>query len=123
MSDAQNGALRRLSTEQARPELAELDLLAPQELVELMCGDLHRVTDAVSAAQPEIAQTVDGVSTRMERGGRLIYVGAGTAGRVGMLDAAEAGPTFNVPAGQVVGVLAGGVGAWSTPVENAEDDY
>jgi N-acetylglucosamine-6-phosphate deacetylase len=123
MSDAQNGALRRLSTEQARPELAELDLLAPQELVELMCGDLHRVTDAVSAAQPEIAQTVDGVSTRMERGGRLIYVGAGTAGRVGMLDAAEAGPTFNVPAGQVVGILAGGVGAWSTPVENAEDDY
>jgi N-acetylglucosamine-6-phosphate deacetylase len=124
MSDTQeNETLRRLSTEQARPDLADLDLLPPQQLVELMSGDLHRVTDAVSAAQREIAQTVEAVSTRMERGGRLIYVGAGTAGRVGMLDAAEAGPTFNVPAGQVVGILAGGSGAWSTPVENAEDDY
>src|ERR1700753_2574286 len=120
MSDVKNGTLRRLSTEQARPELAELDLLAPEQLVELMCGDLYRVTDAVSAAQTEIAETVEGVSTRMERGGRLIYVGAGTAGRVGMLDAAEAGPTFNITPGQVVGVLAGGGAGGGRPGREAD---
>ncbi len=116
------GELRRLSTEQSRPELADLDLQSPQRLVELMCADLGRVTDAVSEAQTEIGRVVDEVATRMERGGRLIYIGAGTAGRLGMLDAAEAGPTFNVDAGQVVGILAGGPVAWSVPVENAEDD-
>jgi N-acetylglucosamine-6-phosphate deacetylase len=123
MTDQADGhELRRLSTEQVRPELADLDLLSAQELVALMCADVERVPEAVSAAQPAIARTVDAVVARMERGGRLIYVGAGTAGRVGMLDAAEAGPTFNIPAGKVIGVIAGGAGAWSTPIENAEDD-
>lgn len=114
--------LRSLSTEQARPNLEDLDLLSSGELVELMCSDLHRVSDAVAAAQDSISQTVDAIVDRMAQGGRLIYVGAGTAGRLGMLDAAEAGPTFNVPEGQVVAVLAGGIGAWSSPVEDAEDD-
>ena len=62
-----------------------------------MCADVRRVPDAVEAAEDAIVQAVDGVVDRLERGGRLIYVGAGTAGRLGMLDAAEAGPTFNVP--------------------------
>ncbi len=114
--------LRRLTTEQVRPELAGLDLLSSAELVALMCDDVHRVPDAIAAAQAAIARTVDGVVARLERGGRLIYLGAGTAGRVGMLDAAEAGPTFNIAPGQVIGVLAGGAGAWSVPAENAEDD-
>jgi N-acetylglucosamine-6-phosphate deacetylase len=114
--------LQRLGTEQIRHELADLDRLSVDELVSLMCADVHRVPDAILAAEASIAQTVEGVVDRLERGGRLIYVGAGTAGRLGMLDAAEAGPTFNVPPGQVVGVLAGGLGAMQSPVENAEDD-
>jgi len=119
---ADGRTLGRLSTEQARPELADLDLLSASELVALMCAEARRVPDAVSEVQGAIATTVEAVVARMQRGGRLIYVGAGTAGRVGMLDAAEAGPTFNTEPGQVVGVLAGGTDAWVTPVENAEDD-
>ena len=123
MSDARDIAgLQRLGTEQIRHELADLDRLSIDELVALMCADVHRVPDAVLAAEAAIVQTVEGVVDRLERGGRLIYVGAGTAGRLGMLDAAEAGPTFNVPPGQVVGVLAGGLDAMQLPVENAEDD-
>jgi N-acetylmuramic acid 6-phosphate etherase len=119
---ANDAKLGRLITEQARSELADLDLLSADELVALMCTDAHRVPEAVTGAQGAIARTVEESVSRMERGGRLIYIGAGTAGRVGMLDAAEAGPTFNTPPGQVVGVLAGGAVAWGTPIENAEDD-
>ncbi len=123
MSDEHETAdLRRLSTEQSRRELDDLDLLSIEQLVSLMCSDVHRVPIAVEAAEAAIARTVHGVVDRLERGGRLVYVGAGTAGRLGMLDAAEAGPTFNVPQGQVIGVLAGGAGAFDVPIENAEDD-
>jgi N-acetylglucosamine-6-phosphate deacetylase len=114
--------LERLGTEQIRPELADLDQLSVEELVSLMCSDVRRVPDALDAAEDAIASAVTGVVERLERGGRLVYVGAGTAGRLGMLDAAEAGPTFNVREGQVIGVLAGGTDAFSVPVENAEDD-
>ena len=123
MTEAHDGEeLGGLSTEQPRPELTDLDLLSAEQLVSLMCSDVHRVPDAVAAAEASIARAVEGVVAHLARGGRLIYVGAGTAGRIGMLDAAEAGPTFNVPQGQVIGVLAGGSGALDVPVENAEDD-
>ena len=115
--------LRRLGTEQVRPELATLDELSIDDLVTLMCHDVQRVPEALSAAHDAIASAVEGVVAALESGGRLIYVGAGTAGRLGMLDAAEAGPTFNVDEGQVVGILAGGLNAFGVPVENAEDDY
>ena len=116
-------ALRLLGTEQVRPELEALDQMSVDDLVELMCHDVRQVPGALSAARAAIAAAVSGVVTQLERGGRLIYVGAGTAGRLGMLDAAEAGPTFNVDEGQVVGVLAGGLNAFGVPIENAEDDY
>ncbi len=119
---SESRGLGRLVTEQSRPELADLDLLPAEVLVALMCADIGRVPDAVAGAQSAITRAVVEISARLERGGRLIYVGAGTAGRIGMLDAAEAGPTFNVPSGQVLGVLAGGVGAFDVPAENAEDD-
>ncbi len=123
MSELPDGSeLHRLSTEQSREELADLDLLSASELVALMCLDVQRVPAALDAAQPAIARAVEGIVERLERGGRLVYVGAGTAGRLGLLDAAEAGPTFNVPQGQVIGVLAGGSGAFDVPRENAEDD-
>ena len=116
-------ALRLLGTEQVRPELADLDRLNVSDLIDVMCTDVRRVPDALLVAEPQIVKAVSSIVSRLERGGRLIYVGAGTAGRLGMLDAAEAGPTFNVREGQVVGVLAGGSNAFGIPVENAEDDY
>jgi N-acetylglucosamine-6-phosphate deacetylase len=114
--------LRGLATEQPRPELSDLDLLSVEQLVSLMCADVRRVPEAVEAAEEQIALAVDAVAGALGRGGRLIYVGAGTAGRIGLVDAAEAGPTFNAPQGQVVGVLAGGRRAFDAPVENAEDE-
>ena len=113
----------RLDTERVRPELARLDEMSVGELVDLMCLDVQRVPDALLGAGDAIKDAVAGVVTQLERGGRLVYVGAGTAGRLGMLDAAEAGPTFNVRDGQVIGVLAGGLSAFDVPRENAEDDH
>jgi N-acetylglucosamine-6-phosphate deacetylase len=120
-SDADS--LRLLGTEQVRPELANLDQLSVEELVEVMCSDVRRVPEALAASQDEIVKAVTGIVERLARGGRLVYVGAGTAGRLGMLDAAEAGPTFNIDDGQVVGVMAGGTTAFGVPIENAEDDF
>jgi N-acetylglucosamine-6-phosphate deacetylase len=114
--------LGALETEQTRPELSDLDLLSVEQLVSLMCADVRRVPDAVEAAGEQIARAVVGVVGALGRGGRLIYVGSGTAGRIGMLDAAEAEPTFNVPRGRVIGILAGGRAAFEGPVENAEDE-
>jgi N-acetylglucosamine-6-phosphate deacetylase len=115
--------LEQLSTEQVRPELSDLDELSIDDLVSLMCADVRQLPGALVAAQHQIVDAVAVVVPRLERGGRLIYVGAGTAGRLGMLDAAEAGPTFNVDEGQVIGVLAGGLDAFGVPKENAEDDF
>jgi N-acetylmuramic acid 6-phosphate etherase/N-acetylglucosamine-6-phosphate deacetylase len=115
--------LEQLSTEQVRPELSDLDELSIDDLVDLMCADVRQLPNALVAAEHQIVGAVTDIVARLEQGGRLIYVGAGTAGRLGMLDAAEAGPTFNVREGQVVGVLAGGLDAFGVPKENAEDDF
>jgi N-acetylmuramic acid 6-phosphate etherase len=112
--------LGHLSTEGARPERAEIDRLPTDELVRLMNEDDQTVALAVTHARAQIAAAVDAIVPRLEAGGRLIYVGAGTAGRLGVLDASECGPTFN--SDQVVGYIAGGPGAVSTATESAEDD-
>ena len=114
--------LGALDTEAVRPELAGLDVLDAPDLVALMTSESTRAGDAVVRATPQIAAAVAGVARRLARGGRLIYVGAGTAGRLGVLDAAEAGPTFDVPEGVVVAVFAGGRDAMARPREGAEDD-
>ena len=114
--------LGSLATEAVRPELAALDLLGTTELVSLMAADSRRATDAVVAAVPAISAAVEAVCDRLGAGGRLIYVGAGTAGRLAVLDAAELGPTFSVPAGQAEAVIAGGDSALRHPAEGAEDD-
>jgi N-acetylmuramic acid 6-phosphate etherase len=111
----------RLATEQVRPEFADLDLLGPADLVTLMAAESRRAPEAVIAAQASIALAVAQIAERMDRGGRLIYVGAGSAGRLGVLDAAESGPTFDTADGQIVGLIAGGDGAMFRPVEAAED--
>ncbi|MFJ6985254.1 MULTISPECIES: N-acetylmuramic acid 6-phosphate etherase [unclassified Streptomyces] len=115
------GQLGTLATEAFRPELAEIDRLPTLDLARLMNGEDHAVPAAVAARLPEIAAVIDAVAARMARGGRLVYAGAGTAGRLGVLDASECPPTFNADPGQVVGLIAGGPDALVTSVEGAED--
>jgi N-acetylmuramic acid 6-phosphate etherase len=114
--------LEGLVTETAQPGRMTLDLAPTDELVRLMAAEDALVPPAVAGAAKAIAEAIDIVVERLSRGGRLIYVGAGTAGRIGVVDAAESGPTFSSPPGQVVGVIAGGADAFVTSVEGAEDD-
>jgi N-acetylmuramic acid 6-phosphate etherase len=91
-------------TEAHRPELSDLDVRTTRELVALMNETDAGVAGAVAAAGDELAHAIDAVVDRLEAGGRLVYVGAGTSGRLAELDAAECGPTFSIPDGQVVAV-------------------
>ncbi|WP_086771754.1 N-acetylmuramic acid 6-phosphate etherase [Streptomyces bobili] len=113
--------LGSLTTEAFRPELAEIDRLPTLDIARLMNGEDAGVAGAVAARLPEIAWAVDAIAARMGRGGRLVYAGAGTAGRLGVLDASECPPTFDTAPGQVVGLIAGGPRAMVTSVEGAED--
>ncbi|KMS70142.1 MULTISPECIES: N-acetylmuramic acid 6-phosphate etherase [Streptomyces] len=113
--------LASLTTEAFRPELAEIDRLPTLDIARLMNGEDAGVPAAVATQLPRIAAAVDAVAARMSRGGRLVYAGAGTAGRLGVLDASECPPTFNTDPDQVVGLIAGGPAAMVTSVEGAED--
>ncbi|CAG7639903.1 N-acetylmuramic acid 6-phosphate etherase [Actinacidiphila bryophytorum] len=114
--------LDTLTTEAFRPELAEIDRLPTLEIARTMNGEDTTVPAAVAAQLPSIAAAIDGIADRMARGGRLVYAGAGTAGRLGVLDASECPPTFNTTPGQeVVGLIAGGPAAMVTSIEGAED--
>lgn len=113
--------LATLTTEAFRPELAEIDRLATAEIARIMNGEDQTVPTAVAARLPEIAAAIDATAARMARGGRLIYAGAGTAGRLGVLDASECPPTFNTDPADVIGLIAGGPSAMVTAVEGAED--
>ncbi len=119
---AELAGLGLLTTEEVRPELDDLDLLGAADLVSLMAAESRRATDAVAAAAPAITSAVALVCRQLRAGGRLVYVGAGTAGRLAVLDAAELGPTFNVPDGMVEALIAGGDMALRHAVEGAEDD-
>lgn len=114
--------LSTLGTEASTIERGDLDLLDTTELVQRMNAEDHRVPAAVGERSAEIAAAVDGITERFRRGGRLIYLGAGTAGRVGVLDASECPPTFGTDPSTVVGLIAGGETAIRAAVENAEDD-
>lgn len=114
--------LSSLGTEASATHRGDLDLLGTAELVHRMNAEDHRVADAVAERSAEIAAAVDGITERFRRGGRLIYIGAGTAGRVGVLDASECPPTFGTDPSMVVGLIAGGETAIRSAVENAEDD-
>lgn len=113
--------LDSLTTEAFRPELADIDTLPTLDLARLMNGEDAQVAAAVGRRLPEISAAVDAIAARMAGGGRLVYAGAGTAGRLGVLDASECPPTFNTRPGQVIGVIAGGPEALVTSVEGAED--
>ncbi|WP_329051412.1 N-acetylmuramic acid 6-phosphate etherase [Streptomyces violaceus] len=113
--------LESLTTEAFRPELADIDRLPTLDIARLMNGEDATVAGAVAARLPQIAAAIDAVAERMARGGRLVYAGAGTAGRLGILDASECPPTFNTDPSRVVGLIAGGPEAVVTSVEGAED--
>ncbi|GAA1506061.1 N-acetylmuramic acid 6-phosphate etherase [Streptomyces synnematoformans] len=113
--------LESLTTEAFRPELAEIDRLASLEIARIMNEEDSGVPGAVAAQLPQIAAAIDATAERMARGGRLLYLGAGTAGRLGVLDASECPPTFNTDPAQVVGMIAGGDKAIRTSTEGAED--
>ena len=110
-----------LPTERRNPASAELDQLSTLEMMRVMNEEDAKVAAAVAAALPQIAAAVDAIAERFARGGRLFYLGAGTSGRLGVLDASECPPTFGVPASLFVGLIAGGDSALRTSSEGSED--
>lgn len=110
-----------LLTEQANPLSTELDQLATADLVQLFCEEDRRPQEAVAAAAPALTAAIDAIAERLAQGGRMFYLGAGTSGRLGVLDAAECPPTFCSPPEVVQGVLAGGAAALLRSSEGLED--
>lgn len=113
--------LGALVSETRNPQTMDLDALTTIELVNRFNQQDTLVAEAVKATLPEVAKAVDAAATALKAGGRIIYMGAGTSGRLGVLDASECPPTFGVPHGLVVGLIAGGPGALLKAVEGAED--
>jgi N-acetylmuramic acid 6-phosphate etherase len=111
-----------LLTETRHPDTARIDQLSTRDMLEVINAADRSIADAVHAELGRIAEAVDGIAERMEKGGRLFYVGAGTSGRLGVLDASECPPTYNVDPGLVVGLIAGGDYALRHSIEGAEDD-
>lgn len=109
-------------TEHANPRSAELDRLETPALVELLAGEQRAAAEAVLAQTASLADAVDAIAGRLARGGALHYVGAGSSGRLAVLDAAEMYPTFGTPPDLVRAHIAGGASALARPVEGAEDD-
>lgn len=111
-----------LATEQVNPATAAIDEMSTMEVLGLINQEDQKVAEAVAQALPAIAAAIDAVYEKMRAGGRLFYCGAGTSGRLGLLDAAECPPTFSVAPDVVVGLLAGGAEAFAQAKEGAEDD-
>src|SRR5262244_1839151 len=109
-------------TEQINPNTTEIDSLPSLEALRIINKEDKKVAEAVEKVLPAIARAVDGIVERLERGGRLFYIGAGTSGRLGVLDASECPPTFGVSPDLVQGVIAGGYDACYKAVEASEDD-
>ncbi len=114
--------LAALLTEQANPKSANIDRLSTEQMLRVIGAEDHKVAGAIAAEIPHIARAVDAIAAAFGSGGRLFYIGAGTSGRLGVLDASECPPTFNVPADLVQGIIAGGESALSRATETTEDD-
>lgn len=121
-NDALIAALSHLVSEGRNPDTMDIDLLSSQEIVERLNQQDKQVPLAVEAVLPQIAQAVDKITAAFKQGGRLIYLGAGTSGRLGVLDASECPPTFGVSDQMVIGLIAGGKEAMFTAQEGAEDN-
>ncbi|WP_288064991.1 N-acetylmuramic acid 6-phosphate etherase, partial [Rodentibacter caecimuris] len=113
--------LSTLITEQRNPHSMNIDQLSALEIVTLMNQEDRQIPLAIERALPQIAQAVEAIVNAFQQGGRLIYIGAGTSGRLGVLDASECPPTFGVSGEMVKGIIAGGELAIRHPVEGAED--
>jgi len=111
-----------LTTEQSNPASNAIDRMDPIEIARLMNREDQRVVEAVERVLPSIGRAIEKVTQCVNNSGRLIYMGAGTSGRLGVLDASECPPTFNTPPSLVVGLIAGGHQALTTAIEGAEDD-
>ena len=114
--------LSSMITETRNPASVEIDQLSTLEMLRVINQEDQQVALAVSQLLPEITRAVDAIAAAFGKGGRLVYIGAGTSGRLGILDASECPPTYGVSAEQVVGLIAGGHKAILQAVENAEDD-
>jgi N-acetylmuramic acid 6-phosphate etherase len=114
--------LEKLLTEQANPASDSLDSLATEEVLRIINAEDAKVAGAVEREIPAIARAVDAIVAAVEKGGRLFYIGAGTSGRLGVLDASEIPPTFSAAPGMVQGIIAGGETALSRATETTEDD-
>ena len=111
-----------LTTEQRNPNTANIDKCSTLEILRLINEEDKKVALAVEKVLPEISRAVDLITEKISAGGRLFYLGAGTSGRLGVLDASECPPTFSVAPELVQGIIAGGEIALTTAVEGAEDD-
>src|SRR6478672_2186384 len=115
-------SLDSLLTEQPNPASARIDSVSTDEMLRIINAEDQKVAGAVQAEIPAIARAVDAIVAAIEAGGRLFYIGAGTSGRLGVLDASECPPTFSVPPDLVQGIIAGGEPALSRATETTEDD-
>src|SRR5262245_48678211 len=114
--------IAQLPTEAAHPRAAKLDTMPPEAIAALMLGEEAKAVRAAQARADLIGRAAQLVADRLASGGRLVYVGAGTSGRLGTLDAVECVPTFGVPPSRVVAIVAGGPAAVTRSVEGAEDN-
>jgi len=114
--------LEKLLTEQSNPASASIDTLPTEQALRIINAEDQRVAAAVEREIPAIARAVDAIVAALEKGGRLFYLGAGTSGRLGVLDASEIPPTFSAPPEMVQGIMAGGEAALSRATETTEDD-
>lgn len=113
--------LQKIATEQRNPNTMNIDTLSTLDMMKLINREDHRVADAVGEVTDKIAQAVDVIAEKLAAGGRLIYCGAGTSGRLGILDAVECPPTYSTDPETVQALMAGGYGAIFKAVEGAED--
>ena len=114
--------LNHILTEKRNPQTLNIDELSSLEIVKKINEEDHQVPQAINKVLPVIALLVDEIVSAFKQGGRLIYIGAGTSGRLGVLDASECVPTFGTPAEQVIGIIAGGDKALRHALEGAEDN-
>jgi N-acetylmuramic acid 6-phosphate etherase len=117
-----HGMLEKLLTEQANPASENIDALTSEGVLRVIHAEDLKVAAAITPEIPNIAKAVDVIVEALQRGGRLFYLGAGTSGRLGVLDASECPPTFSVPRKMVQGIIAGGEPALTRAVEASEDD-
>ena len=113
---------RKGSTESLHPDATRLDVQSVKESLQLFVSESRKAVDAFEAASAHIEPVIELVIENMRIGGRLIYVGAGTSGRLATQNAAECVPTFGIPRGKVISIMAGGLNAFVHAVEGVEDD-